>query len=520
MTSLRKLPRTGTWEVGLIPVPGVQIRDEVLIGMLLVVEHSGLVRMAAPITDRAEIAETVEQAARAPVSGTKPGRPRKLVCTPELRFALRGVARGLGANLEVRDVLPGVEEAVNSLQDFLAIGISLVPEDPTPWRDVMADLLRERPWKALPDSVLFRFGPHESLEDAVAVVVGALGEQLGVLFYADEADYWLYLDQARSGEIDMEQLDFWCAHLDPVDEVPEAHVEIGREIGLVQDDLVLQLYAVRGRETCRLDSKEERSLLAAVQGILGAWRAHGRALASVGTSTRVCTFLGELEVRTTPDTEHLDLPEPLILEVAHQVVLHRALMDGEELPALTMKMAKRDAQRLARIIDGNYEVDAISMVEFEDHVDILAWEGPHEVGVLARIPRQAGVLDPWRAMGRGALFVSAGGAKRRSLRPEDVILALHVDLYDPTATAEPLFEAGSLEGASWEGPATSWPKASTVLLDFAAPLRVDQAPAQEAEQAIHVAAMVWSGVVLADQGGQPELRDRSTTHGGAAGLNG
>ncbi len=512
MSTPRKLPRAGTWEVGLVPVPGIQIRDEVLVGMLLVVEQTGLIRMAAPITHHAEIAQAVKQAARAPVSGTEPARPRTLVCAPELRFALNGVAQSLGAKLKVAEVLPLVEEAIDGLQDFLAPGIPLVPEDPTPWRAIMADLLRERPWETLPDRVQFRFRRLESLQDAVAIVVGALGEQLGIMLYPTEEDYEHYLDQARSGQPEVEELCFWCANLDPVDDLPGAHVEVGRELGLVQEDLALSLYAVRGGAMQRLSFEEERSTLAAVQGVLGAWLTHRGYLATGDTTTRAPTVLGELEVRTTPDTMDLDLtdlPEPLILEVDHQLILTTVRLDGEELPGLTLKMAKGDARRLARILDERHEVDAISIEEVGDHVDVVAWDGDLEVGVLARSPPQAGLWDQWREHGRGALIVSGGGAKRRGLREQDVILLLHVDLYDSTVQDHPPFHPGILEGASWEGPAHEWPKASTVLLDFAEPLGVAEMPTRDAQQALVLAALVWSGVVLADHGGQPELLEQA-----------
>lgn len=82
---------------------------------------------------------------------------------------------------------------------------------------------------------------------------------------------------------------------------------------------------------------------------------------------------------------------------------------------------------------------------------------------------------------------------------------LHVDLFDSTVQDHPLFEEGILEGASWEGPANEWPKASTVLLDFAEPLRVAEISTQQAQEALHFAAMVWSTVVLADHAGQEAL---------------
>lgn len=356
--------------------------------------------------------------------------------------------------------------------------------------------------------MVFRFSRHESLQDAVAVVVGMLGEQLGIMLFPTEQDYWSYLEQAQSGMLQVEQLCCWCAHLDPVDELPESHVALGWEVGLVQEGLTLQLYAVRGGVMERLELAEESTLLSAVQGILGAWRTHRSSLVVGESTTSVRTHLGDLEVQTR--VGHLaqelpDSPEPLILEADHQVILQDVLMDGEEVPGLILKMAKRDARRLARLIDEVHEVDAISIEELGDWVDIIAWEGGLEVGVLARVPPQDGLWDAWREVGHGGLVIAGGGAKRRTLREQDAVLAIHVDLYDPEGQDLPLFGDSLLEAASWDGPTEDWPTASTVLLDFAEPLGVAELPGHHAEQALTFAALVWSAVVMADFGGQPEV---------------
>ena len=62
-----ELPRSGDWEVDIVDVQGVEIEDDPYLGLLVVVERpTGLVRMAAPLSQESEILGELINAATEP----------------------------------------------------------------------------------------------------------------------------------------------------------------------------------------------------------------------------------------------------------------------------------------------------------------------------------------------------------------------------------------------------------------------------------------------------------------------
>lgn len=189
---------------------------------------------------------------------------------------------------------------------------------------------------------------------------------------------------------------------------------------------------------------------------------------------------------------------------------------AETKPALVLKMAKRDAKKLAAEVA---RVSALSIEEESAGIAVLAWEGPSCLGVLTRGPFSRADFGQWEKEG-GLLMISAGGTKRLSLRDEDVLFQAEVKLLEAGNAPEGLYAADALDGASWEGPPESWPKASTVLLAFAEPLGIWEMNADEVEQAVTIAALVWSVVVIADEvGNDSPLRELRSQFAGTGDEN-
>lgn len=125
---------------------------------------------------------------------------------------------------------------------------------------------------------------------------------------------------------------------------------------------------------------------------------------------------------------------------ARRLVLSCGALDGDEQPLLVLKMAKRDAERLGRLIAGR---DAISLAEI------------------------------------------SSGRRRSPVGP------------GPGGSACPR----TLQGVDWAGPPETWPKASAVLLALAEPLQPGHAPDEALEGMAMILAAVWTAVVMADAKG-------------------
>ena len=89
MPRLKKLPRRGTWEVGLVHMPQVQIDNVKLEGMLLVVEtRNGLARAASPVAVGDDIAALLLDTTHA-MHSIPAGRPKTIRCDPAIIERLR-----------------------------------------------------------------------------------------------------------------------------------------------------------------------------------------------------------------------------------------------------------------------------------------------------------------------------------------------------------------------------------------------------------------------------------------------
>lgn len=427
MTTLHKLRRSGHWEVDLVSMPGMKIEGTELAGILLVVDRkAGTVRQAAPVQVGEPLGLAVAQAASAPARPHTPSRPLSIRCHPALREEIAEVAGVLGARLMTTDDLPALNDAAESLRRHFGPVPVLLPSNPEPWRPVLEDLHRLAPWRALPDSVCFHFPSGcTPLRNAVAVVLGQAGEQLGLAVYPTQQDYDRFMTLADAGKLlDVGPWEAWAVHLDALHELPPEQREACIEQNLVMDDFGLLLLAMDGEHARPLTETEEYACLVALQGILGAFERQGDTLNAQPTVTPVPIAAGELTVVSTPSAPSLfDLLETPLLEEQHQVLIGTSADD----PTLVLKMGKRDAERLARQIEGT---DALYLETFGDMTDVVAWAGDLRLGVLTRGAFGEEPWSGWRARGSGRLVVSAGGPKRRTLRPRDVVATFEVVLLE------------------------------------------------------------------------------------------
>ena len=505
MARLKELRRTGHWEIDLVQIPSIRIKDTTLAGMLFVVDTSGgLIRMTAPIEVGEALDLHVARAASQPAQPCSPSRPRTIRCRHALRSKLSKVAKVLGARLIISSHLPAVDQAAQALSQHFAAVPALLPSDPEPWLPVLEELHSLAPWDLLPDSVIFRFpSGYDPLHSSLAVVLGQAGEQIGLAVYPTQQDYDRFMTLAHKGRVvDVGPWQVWAVHLDPLHDMEPEQREACIEQGLVVGDLGLLLMAMDEEGARPLTHDEERACLVAAQGVLGAFESQGATMLLQPTLGRVPTVAGELTVVTTPDVMTLvEEAEPPVVDASHQIMI----ADTAGKPSLILKMAKRDAQRLARAL---YGVDALSLEAFDE---VVAWAGDHRIGVITRGEFGPQTWSTWRERGSGELIISAGGAKRRGLRFRDIVASFDVLLLEDADQADDpdhaMYDPDALAAASWDGPPESWPKASTVLLDFAEPLGLHAAPAEAVEQGATIAAAVWSAVVMADHGDDHGLLD-------------
>ncbi|MFH1467764.1 MAG: hypothetical protein ABIO70_25485 [Pseudomonadota bacterium] len=506
MPSLENLPRRGAWEIDLIEAPTVQIEGEDLRGLLLVAEREGgAVRHATPVLAGEDLAFAVSKAASSPAPPLTPSRPAVIHCRPVLRKELRRIARILGARLDATEDLIMAEAAAESLLQHFSSTPVCLPANPAPWRPLIERLHRAAPWRALPDHVCFHFPSGcAALRDAVAIVLGRAGEQLGLVVYPTQRDHQRFLEMAYAQErLSAGAWEAWAIHLDPLDELPVTQRDAIVGSGLKVGDLGLLLLAMQGDEARPMTEAEEEACMVALQGVLAAYERHGVRLCSQPSITEVPIGSATLTVFSTPEEGALFVHEepPLIL-APHKLMLGE-FKDG---PALLVKAAKRDAQRLVRELEG---VDALSLNTSGPEDEILVWAGERCLGVLSRGAFGPGAWSWWLERGSGHLVISAGGAKRGGIRPGDIQEIIEVELLerDDAPDHDDTNPPDVLHGASWDGPPETWPKASTVLLDFAQPLGAGRLPAEAVTPMLTVASTVWNAVVLADKTGDGRFLD-------------
>lgn len=491
MPSLRKFPRGGSWEV--------DTSDQEL---LVVDSDTCELRASGPASG--DPAELVRRAALDPAEPFVRGRPRTLLCSPELKPRLKRVARDLGATLRASPELP-------ALARYTAGPPVHLPETPEPWATAIAALVDAAPWQHLDDRICFRF--HEApdpLEDAVAVLLGHAGKQRGFIVYETTFDYEDFVASTQLGPDALgEEFLAWCAYLQPTGELPAPHIERAEQAGLVFGDLALELVALERDDARPLEPDEERACLSALQAVLGAYQVHGPQLPEIDDLVPVSTAAGVLRVDTVGMDDILAGEEPLV--TAPHRVLFRVTETGAS--ALVVKLAKSDARALAEQLEG---VDGLIVEEGDPgEVDVEVFAGDEHIGTLCTAPDAEEVWDRWREHQGGELWIAGGGAQR-SLRDSDIVARhdlawLDSELEQLVAMYDPDWQ----DDARYDGPPETWPKASTVLLSFAEPLRVDELDHDTVEPALRLACTVWTAVVMADEGADPSfLRDirASTAH--------
>ena len=139
----------------------------------------------------------------------------------------------------------------------------------------------------------------------------------------------------------------------------------------------------------------------------------------------VVTRHGTVVVRSRPSPSAAPFPPPAArvrVECDHQVMLSRLVGSGPEQaqpkPAVILKMARRDAERVAN------ELDQVDRVVITDTATTTIWQvgaGP-DLRVLTELPR-SGEPSAARQSDLAWVVVSAGGAKRGGLNPHDFVFA-------------------------------------------------------------------------------------------------
>jgi len=511
MSRLRKLRRSGHWEIDLIATPDLKVAETELRGVLMVMDRTASqLRYATPVQVGADLGAVVAKAALQPLAGD-PARPRTIQCRASLRSALEGVAEELGATLQVVQELPALDQAEAAMLAERAPLPPMVPRDPEPWRPLLGTLFAEAPWETLSDSVEFRFqGGGALMDPAVALVLGQAGSQLGLVMYPTEQDHERF--RAFAWGVNPASIGpwrCWCMHLDPVAGLSAEQRLMDEKAGLVVEGHGLLLFAISQAEVRSLEPEEEQACLAAAQGVLAAWQAHGELLEYRPQQAPARTVRGELMVWTEPGTlaDEDDLP---LVQGEHIFAPGTMTTGGTARPALFLKQGKREAVRLAEELD---DIDGLSFEpDGSGETDVVLWSQGRRKGLLTTLTCHASALDQWRKEGAGVLVIAAGGPRRPKLRSQDILAVIEMQLRgaEEDAPADPAPEVGmldlkDLEGATWTGPPETWPKASTVLLVFAEPLELGRMPADAFEKAAHLAATVWSAVVLADTGTDPSL---------------
>ena len=501
---IKKLPVSPhAWEVGLFEVP-IEIEGVELEGMVLVVERgSGLVRGGSPLERGASLWSVLGPAMLSPPPPFVPARPKALYCTPpELVRRLRQELRSTGLKVTPAEHLPELQEALDALVGYLtphrAPGITVEPEL---WAKTLTLLCRMAPWRELPDSLCFRFGDEiEELADAVALVLGQAGEQEGVVLYPSEEDHLSFLALAHRGILEgIEQLASYNLYLDHPDELDPSEQRAVTELGLeLPGARMPRLLAMRAGGGQALSEREQMLFLAALEAILMLCASELEHLVERPCRHQANTMLGKLTVHTTPPQLAPPLfmvAEPALVEpFEHALFLTDLTVSHEDrpaevLPALVVKLRKRDALRLAEQIA---EADGVEVLP-GPQTGFRLWAGEEDLGLLCQFPLEPEELHDVLAHPFLAVGISAGGPRRAKLRDEDMVRSMRLPLLGPDTPTrhDPIFDE----------PPASWPKLSEVLIELARQVLGDEvrkASAEVLEARLQPVVLAWNASVLAD----------------------
>jgi len=228
MSARRRKPSSATatakeWVVGIVSMPSTVIEDgesfqpalllwlDPVDGLSLNVEVGRPDELSGLAAD--SLRRTIASAAMGPA-----GPPARLrTASDELADALRGAFPDIeivvAATPEIDAAAAGLAEMVKGEGDPGWIGEGLEADAVGDFFEAMAALWRAAPWKTVPgDDALFLVDVEAfDVRDAVAVVIGQMGESFGVVLYHSLADYERYVDVADAvhrdhprGDIDVE----------------------------------------------------------------------------------------------------------------------------------------------------------------------------------------------------------------------------------------------------------------------------------------------------------------------------
>lgn len=501
-----KLVEGDAWEVDIVDIPGFTVRDVELAGVLMVVERSsGAVRGSVPLVVGEAAGPYLMSLAMDPPEPFRAERPEAIWCRQERMPELAAGAMMLDTRLRATTELPGVDEAAAALAEHMAQGIVTLPPCPEAWTEPLAAWVEAQPWRNVSDGVQLLFAEGVSgLVGRVGTIMGQAGEQRGFLLYPSGDSYRRFVNAAGQGPgVDMFGGDTVLAvNFDPVHEVPRSHLRALERLGLVHQRFALITYAMSSEGVRPLEEEEEDLLLAALEASWALWVRSGGSLDDeIAVVEGAHTALGQVSVLAVP--EHLELipRRDLLEDVPHRSM---AVVGEDGRPAVVVKMAKRDAQRLARALE---RVDMLVAERNDpDEVTVVAWQDEAELGVIATLPGADDTWELWREHGAGWLIVAGGGARRPGFDPQATVFRQEVDLaeaeFDPAEMWDP---------REWDGPVSGWPDASQVLLAFAAPLRIDEMPLDEARELLDIAATIFSAVAKADTG-DPRALEATAEH--------
>jgi hypothetical protein len=503
--ALEKLPTTTTrWEVAVVDA-AVRVQGVVLEGMLLVVdERSGFVRGAGAVVEGEPLWPVLRPSLYEPTPPASPARPRALVCADAaLAARLRRELEGTDIPVLVVDRMPELDEAAESMvRHFEPVRTPGLTVELPRWAAALALLCRMEPWRQLPDQFAFRFGPEvPELASVVVVLLGMAGEQEGVVVYPSQETFDRFLASGWAGdERPAPELEATCLYVDPADELhPTDQAEVRRRGLALPGNRMPRVVRLLHGELFPLDDHDQRVLLAAIEAVVRLCATDLERLLDEPCSAAAHTVLGSVTVRSTPLPP--TLPPTLASPFEHAVLLSTVRLLHEErapedLPALVVKLAKRDAERLAR------GLTAADAVEFEplDPIGVRARlrAGGRDLGVLCEAPLDAEDAAMLIEAPTVVVGLSAGGAKRTSLRPRDLIWSARLATVRgdrPQPRHDVVFDR----------PMEEWPKASDTLMRYATtvfgPVPAGTSP-QQVLQMLQIASTVWCAVVLADFGGQ------------------
>ncbi len=497
--------------------PGALASQEDLPRLAIVVDaRSGVVRAVSHGVTMPNLSALVERAATDPVGeDLRPALPRSLECAPERVAALQPAASAFGCSVTATRSLPAADRALNGLFTYLSSVSSTLPSTNLPWAELTREAIALEPWSATPDSVRFHLQSDDPQVDGLVVVLlGMAGEQIGFSVFPSKEAHDTFLDV--TGMLTSEApASFACrvVQLDRTDEDDPIVVAQATAAGLVFGALNLSLVDYHEGRPRRMTAEAELATFRAVEAVLATWERHHKVIYRHPARQRVAVYRGgQVTLNTVPPHMSFTAPErpPPVGVLDDRPRAFGWFPVGvfdDPLPTVFFKYAKADALRASKAIQG---LDAIE-VDTDPYGNLLinGWAGRQSLGLIAAL--DAALVDLWvlRTSPVVRVCVAKGGARRHTVRANDVVSSFAtrvrgaqaptVQLNDP-AWDDP-DPRGMLRAAHWRGDPTQWPKASALLHSFVAPLRPEHRPPSDHEGLFRASNRVWNAVVAADHRG-------------------